>query len=159
MLPACSSAFCPFSCSVSTRGVLEAPPAAPANTPQQPSALFSLLRFCPWSGTLSDNWQAVPWLLIVILVGSSFQRAPGAFWVFAFVSAVPRAQLAWVPVRGGGKLRPPRRRTTTDGSRGEHGRGFLGPQRTCVLGVCLRACELRAVGTAERGGLPSPSQV
>lgn len=33
-----------------------------------------------------------------------------------------------------------------------HGRSFLGPQRTCVLGVCLRVCELRAVGKAECHG-------
>lgn len=36
-----------------------------------------------------------------------------------------------------------------------HGRSFLGPRRTCMLGVCLRVCELRAVGKAECCGLPS----
>lgn len=73
---------------------------AHVNAPSSNLLYFPFLKFCLWSGILSDNWQAVAWLLIVILVGFSFQRAPSAFWVFAFISAVPRAQLAWVPVHG-----------------------------------------------------------
>lgn len=63
--------------------VLEVPSArkqssatAPANLPSQALPYFPLLlQLCSWSGTLSDNWQAFVWLLIVILVGSGFQRA------------------------------------------------------------------------------------
>lgn len=54
----------------------------------------------PWSGARSDNWRTVGRLLVVILVGTGFQRAPSALWVLAFVSAMPGAQLAPVPVNG-----------------------------------------------------------
>lgn len=50
-----------------------------------------LFELFPWSGALSDNWRMVGRLLAVILVGPSFRRAPGALWVFTFVSAMPRA--------------------------------------------------------------------
>lgn len=58
-----------------------------------------LVRLFPWSGALSDNWQTVGRLLIVILVGTGVRRAPSALWVSAFVSEMPRAQLALVPVK------------------------------------------------------------
>lgn len=69
-------------------------------THQCHSGLFSSLSSFPWSGALSDNWQAAGRLLVVILVGTGFRRAPSALWVFAFVSAMPRARLALVPVSG-----------------------------------------------------------
>ena len=56
--------------------------------------------FSPWSGALSDHWEMVGLWVVVILVGASVRRAPGALWVFAFVSEMPRAQLAQVPVNG-----------------------------------------------------------
>lgn len=86
-----------------------------------------LPQLCPWSGTLSDNWQAVAWLLIVILVGSGFQRAPSAFWAFAFVSAVPGAQLAQVPAHGG-ETEAPRERISM-----WHGYFVIQEKHACLL--------------------------
>lgn len=85
-------------------GVLEVPSTrkqlssmSPANAPATLCFIPPHPQHCPRNGTLRDNWQAVARLLIVILVGSGFQWALSAFWVFAFISAVPRAQLARVP--------------------------------------------------------------
>lgn len=63
-------------------------------------ALMKKAFFPPWSGALSDNWQTVGQRLVVILVGASIWRAMSAWWVFAFVSEMLRAQLAQVPVNG-----------------------------------------------------------
>lgn len=88
---------------------------APVNAPAVLSALspppLSSSSFTHGVGLLSDNWQAVSRLLIVILVGSGFQRAPSAFWVFAFIAAVPGAQLAQVPAQSG-ETEAPRKRFT-----------------------------------------------
>lgn len=62
--------------------------------------LFKLFFFSPWSGALSDHWQMVGLWVVVILVGASVWRALGTLWVFAFLSEMPRAQLAQVPVNG-----------------------------------------------------------
>lgn len=68
-------------------------------------------------------------LLIVILVGSGFQQAPSAFWVFAFIAAVPGAQLAQVPVQGG-ETEAPRKRFTMC-------QGYLAIEEGQACLVCL----------------------
>lgn len=88
----------------------------PANAPATLCFIsLSSPSFARGVGTLSNNWQAVVRPLIVILVGSAFQRAPSAFWVFAFLSAVPRAQLARVLAQGGETEAPWKRITMRQG--------------------------------------------
>lgn len=110
---------------------------------QQHSPLFSL------SVTTDEQLRD---LLVVILVGSGFQRAPGAFWVLHLFLLCPEH---W----HGSQCVVEKLRLHEGGipmvEREAHGRSFLGPRRTCTLGVCLRVCELRAVGKAECCGLPS----
>lgn len=122
--PSCSqapglSAFCPVSiwesskCHPPRSRVASWPP---ANAPATLCFIsLSSPSFVLGVGTLSDNWQAVVRLLIVILVGSTFQRAPSAFSVFAFLSAVPRAQLARVLAQGGETEAPWKRITMQQG--------------------------------------------
>lgn len=86
---------------------------AQANAPGSSNALLSPhpSGFARGVGlSVTTGTQLRDWL-IVILVGSGFQRAPRAFRVFAFVSAVLRAQLAHVPAHSG-ETEAPRKRIT-----------------------------------------------